>query len=170
MHMLSFGGQARKRNHGFTVVELLIVIVVIAILVAITVVSYFSIQERARFAVVQTELRNVGQSMAIISLERDITEADWKTVLDNTGLYEPTRKSTEKSFIFCWSGSNFSILAMRPLVDSSQAIPDGTEVWVYRRGGVSSIAWRSAAVGSQTQTKACNQVLPDSYSQWSSFI
>ncbi len=40
-----------KRNrHGFTIVELLIVIVVIAILAAITVVSYNGIQQRAQNA------------------------------------------------------------------------------------------------------------------------
>jgi len=39
---------ARNRNSGFTIVELLIVIVVIAILAAISVVAYNGIQQRAR--------------------------------------------------------------------------------------------------------------------------
>jgi prepilin-type N-terminal cleavage/methylation domain-containing protein len=37
-----------KQQSGFTIVELLIVIVVIAILAAITVVAYNGIQDRAR--------------------------------------------------------------------------------------------------------------------------
>lgn len=41
-------GVLRTRNKGFTIVELLIVIVVIAILAAITIVAYTGIQERAK--------------------------------------------------------------------------------------------------------------------------
>ena len=41
---------ARQKNSGFTIVELLIVIVVIAILAAITIVAYNGIQQRARNA------------------------------------------------------------------------------------------------------------------------
>ena len=37
----------RKNNHGFTIVELLIVIVVIGILAAITIISYSGVQKRA---------------------------------------------------------------------------------------------------------------------------
>ena len=44
--MMIFGGQ--KRQVGFTLVELLIVIVVIAILAAITLVTYSGIQDRAK--------------------------------------------------------------------------------------------------------------------------
>lgn len=43
----------RKRQGGFTIVELLIVIVVIGILAAITIVAYNGIQERARLASAQ---------------------------------------------------------------------------------------------------------------------
>lgn len=37
-----------KQNSGFTIVELLIVIVVIGILAAITIVAYNGVQQRAR--------------------------------------------------------------------------------------------------------------------------
>ena len=39
----------KKTKSGFTIVELLIVIVVIGILAAITIVAYNGIQSRARF-------------------------------------------------------------------------------------------------------------------------
>lgn len=45
-------------NKGFTIVELLVVIVVIAILASITIVSYNGIQSRANNAAVQSDLRS----------------------------------------------------------------------------------------------------------------
>ncbi len=48
--------QWAKKQHGFTIVELLIVIVVIAILAAVTIVAYNGIRERAITATLQSEL------------------------------------------------------------------------------------------------------------------
>ncbi len=48
----------RSKQGGFTIVELLIVIVVIGILAAITIVAYTGIQNRANDTAVQADLRN----------------------------------------------------------------------------------------------------------------
>lgn len=48
-----------QKAHGFTIVELLIVIVIIAILAAITLVSYNGITTRARDAARQSDISNV---------------------------------------------------------------------------------------------------------------
>ena len=53
----------QKHTPGFTMVELLIVIVVIAILAAISVVAYTGIQNRAHDSAVQTDLRGAATLM-----------------------------------------------------------------------------------------------------------
>jgi prepilin-type N-terminal cleavage/methylation domain-containing protein len=48
---------------GFTIVELLIVVVVIAILAAITIVSYNGIQQRAKLAAAKSDLATLSQAI-----------------------------------------------------------------------------------------------------------
>ena len=52
-----------NKQKGFTIVELLIVVVVIAILAAITIVAYNGIQERANFASAQSNLKSINTAV-----------------------------------------------------------------------------------------------------------
>jgi prepilin-type N-terminal cleavage/methylation domain-containing protein len=52
-----------KNNKGFTIVELLVVIVVIGILAAITIVAYSGITNRANTASIQSDLANASQQL-----------------------------------------------------------------------------------------------------------
>lgn len=52
-----------SKQKGFTIVELLIVIVIIAILATITVVAYTGIQNRANDTAVQTDLANYARKV-----------------------------------------------------------------------------------------------------------
>lgn len=54
-----------KSRSGFTIVELLIVIVVIAILAAITIVAYNGIQARARDAQRQTDIATIKKALEL---------------------------------------------------------------------------------------------------------
>ena len=61
--------QTRKIQTGFTIVEILVVIVVIGILAAISLVSYNGVQERARVAVLQSDLKDAGKELSLARLD-----------------------------------------------------------------------------------------------------
>jgi len=61
----------RKTRSGFTIVELLIVIVVIAILAAITVAAYNGIQQRARQSKIQSDLATIQKAIMTGRVNKD---------------------------------------------------------------------------------------------------
>ena len=58
-----------RNNKGFTIVELLIVIVVIAILAAITIVAYNGIQERSRASAVSSALSQAAKKLTLYQVD-----------------------------------------------------------------------------------------------------
>lgn len=60
---------AKIKYRGFTIVELMIVIIVIAILAAISIVAYTGVQGRAHDVAVQNDLRNFGNAVQIYLLD-----------------------------------------------------------------------------------------------------
>lgn len=60
----------RYRQSGFTIVELLIVIVVIAILAAISIVAYNGIQERARDSQRAQDVKTIAKAMELFYTDK----------------------------------------------------------------------------------------------------
>lgn len=92
------------RNQGFTIIELLVVIVVIGILAAITIVSYNGITTRASTASAQSTARTVVQKIEIYNAE--------------TGRYpyattDLTTDST-KTYYFSTTSVNFTLGSTQP--------------------------------------------------------
>ncbi len=100
---------AKKR--GFTIVELLIVVVVIAILAAISVVAYNGIQNRAYDTTVQNDLRQFAQQVELYNAEHG-TYPD--TAALATLQIRPSRnayRTIGNNYAYCMSSTQYGIVA-----------------------------------------------------------
>lgn len=75
----------QKIQHGFTIVELLIVIIVIGILATITVVAYNGIQNRANDSAIQGDLSNANKLLSLNYVSTSVYPYD-ETTLSVIGL------------------------------------------------------------------------------------
>jgi len=89
-----------SKKSGFTIVELLVVIVVIGILAAITIVSYTGITNRANIAVLQSDLSNASNQLKVYQA----TYGSYPTALN--GSYCPTAPTADTALCLKTSGSN----------------------------------------------------------------
>ena len=60
-----------SREEGFTLVELMIVIIILAILTAIAVPSYMVLRNRARVAAAQSEMKNIATALEMFNADWD---------------------------------------------------------------------------------------------------
>lgn len=96
-------------SQGFTIVELLIVIVVIAILAAITVVAYQGIQNRASDTAVLSDLKNAAQKVNLFQTDSGKFPSGVDNGSVNDDLYKlglkPSKNaySNENNYYYCKS-------------------------------------------------------------------
>lgn len=98
----------RKSTNAFTIVELLIVIVVIAILAAISVVAYTGVQNRAYDSTVISDLANLKKKIELYKIDNDglyPSGAGQATLIPlgfsaNKGAYA-TATTTESNIWYC---------------------------------------------------------------------
>ncbi len=114
-----------KKQTGFTIVELLIVIVVIGILAAISIVAYNGIQNRTNDAAVRSDLRNFGMKMQeyMVDNGRPVplgvsTSPTTGEMLDTLNIKVNQNAygahyavGSGYNFIYCQNGQNFAIVA-----------------------------------------------------------
>ena len=95
----------RRTSHGFTIVELLIVIVVIGILAAITIVAYNGIQQRARITAVNSALSQSAKKIALYQVDNGSYPATGS--LAAAGVTD----SQDVSYQYTGAGSTFCLTA-----------------------------------------------------------
>lgn len=121
---MQWARQQEQRGSGFTIVELLIVVVVIGILAAITIVSYNGITQRAKVAVAQSAVDQAVKKLAIADLDDGGYPADLSSLgltSDETTKYQYSVNNTTSPAGYCVTatvdgvsyhiGSNFSYAA-----------------------------------------------------------
>ena len=53
-----------KKEKGFTLVELMVVIIILAVLTGIAIPSYLALRNRARIQATRSEMQNIGTAIA----------------------------------------------------------------------------------------------------------
>lgn len=107
------------KQQAFTILELLIVIVVIAILAAIGTVAYTGIQSRAKQSVVEADLINMDKILRAYYVEHEETPRELDDVKGNLGslanrivwaeFYDPgfiISTTTQRGEYYVWTWSN----------------------------------------------------------------
>lgn len=149
----------RKSTSGFTIVELLIVIVIIAVLAAITLIAYNSIKTRANTSAVVSDLKAASKKLLIYKIDNGTYPAganggairtalgtiDMKLSLDAYS----TATNTNILYLTESTGTQFALLA-RPTGSSttyyitetikSPTEYGGTGTSAYPGGGTAAIA------------------------------
>lgn len=122
---------------AFTIVELLIVIVVIAILAAITVVAYTGIQNRAYDSAIQKDLQDSYKLMLTYYLDNT---SGYPSVPDSAAGIKPTRGAYltgRNNFYYCVSpdGSAFAFSGISKSSTTYAVTSDGAVRSISGNGG-----------------------------------
>lgn len=177
-----------KGESGFTIVELLIVVVVIAILAAISIVSYTGITNRATESAVNTDAVQLGKQVELfkavngryptVPLNLAAGPApELEDILRKAGVYSQTRSQQSligvesqptrtKSFIFCASpdGTQFAVAAWAPIVKNipSSELDKAVGKPVYYYSSVKAngqVPFKNTTGIQDTGVNVCNSVM-----------
>jgi len=104
-----------SRARGFTIVELLVVIVVIGILASITLVSYAGITQRAAAVTLKSDLKNASTKLSLYN----VTNSSYPADLASATAADVLPKSPNTTFQYTLTGSSYCLSATSPQAGNS---------------------------------------------------
>jgi prepilin-type N-terminal cleavage/methylation domain-containing protein len=158
-----------KKTTGFTIVELLIVIVVIGILAAITIVAYNGMQAKARFSVYKTDIASLNKAILIYAASNGAYPSNgasgscWTNQGTGTGDFIPglvpaylsqtpptaNWSSGANYYAYCWStnGADYKIMRLVPSGSVPSNELDGSVAIDPNRGNRAWGYWSAGGAG-----------------------
>lgn len=170
-------GNKRRSRQGFTVTEILIVIVVLAILTAIMVVAWNGLQSRSKLTASQANLLMVAKSADLYTVShgnhRPNSASAFVDIFKDAQLYDKTRDPNGQSFAICSLPVGYVIVAWNPIVTSYK---NGDMLYTYSTANGQNIVTLTnsslSALPNQID-KVCEAVYPPTkgdataYTSWS---
>ncbi len=162
----------RKLNRGFTLVELIIAIIVIAILATIILVAFNGIQDKARRSALTTEVGNVVQQLREDQIIDDVypttlaqsNDGKGVTLTSDTKLrYSVNNSTSPPSFCITATGGRFSYMSNQTGVISeggcvNVALGATSPSALVTDGSTVTSPWYSSGSGLQSTTVTLAQI------------
>lgn len=168
---------SRWDRQGFTIVELLIVVVVIAILAAVTIVAYNGIQDRARLSVLKNDLSKSAKSLEAFKIKSGVerypdTLAEAGVTASNGVDLQYRRDNDSVPATFCVTAISLSKIGVAYRITQQGSVEDGPCTGHTTNPGFTNLVANSGfeAVGSLGDVRrnlALNPGIETSASYWS---
>ncbi len=108
-----------KKEKGFTLVELMVVIIILAVLTGIAIPSYLALRNRARIQATRSEMQNIATALEMYAADNDTypPAATWSAAIVAGGFMDPvptTDAWTTPLVYVLVSSSSYSLTSWGP--------------------------------------------------------